>query len=148
MERKCIRAQVIQSTGRRYGSEINEPTKSILKAPTVPSCGRYVTYCCNLSYCCRYVTYCSNMSYRSRYVTHCCNMSYAVDRAGHPLFKSSGAAAIRQKSSGAAACRYLNKKVAPLPLLAHKTAAAAAGRCRYFGKISSKRTMAFKYDTQ
>ena len=31
-----------------------------------------------------------------------------------------------KKSSGAAANRYLNEKVAPLPLLAYKTAAAAA----------------------
>ena len=38
-------------------------------------------------------------------------------RAGHPLFG--------KKSSGAAAYRY-SKKVAPLPLLARKTAAAAA----------------------
>ena len=45
---------------------------------------------------------------------------------GTRYLKSSGAAAIKQKSSGAAAYRYSNKKVAPLPLLACKTAAAAA----------------------
>ena len=45
---------------------------------------------------------------------------------GTRYLKSSGAAAVRQKSSGAAAYRYSNKKVAPLPLLACKTAAAAA----------------------
>ena len=39
-------------------------------------------------------------------------------RAGHPLFG--------KKSSGAAAYCYSNKKVAPLPLLACKTTAAAA----------------------
>ena len=47
------------------------------------------------------------------------------------------------KSSGAAACRYLNKKVAPLPLLAYKTAAAAATLEKY----QAKRTMAFRYGT-
>ena len=45
---------------------------------------------------------------------------------GTRYLKSSGAAAIWQKSSCAAAYRYTNKKVAPLPLLACKTAAAAA----------------------
>ena len=63
---------------------------------------------------------------------------------GTPYLKSSGAADIWQKSSGAAACRYLNQKVAPLPLLAYKTAAAAAT----LEKDLAKRTMAFKYGTQ
>ena len=49
-----------------------------------------------------------------------------------------------KKSSGAAACRYLNKKVAPLPLHAYKTADAAATLEKYL----AKRTMAFKYGTQ
>ena len=44
-----------------------------------------------------------------------------------------------RKSSGAAAYRYLNEKVAPLPLLAYKTAAGASCRCRYFEKINSKK---------
>ena len=78
MARKCIRAQVIQSASRRCGSEKNQQTKSTLKAPTVPTCGRYVTYCCNMAYRSRYVTYCCNMSYRSRYVTYCCNILYIV----------------------------------------------------------------------
>ena len=56
---------------------------------------------------------------------------------GTRYLKTSGAAAIWQNSSGAAAYRYSNKKVAPLPLLACKTAAAAACRCRYFKKINS-----------
>ena len=50
-------------------------------------------------------------------------------KLGTRYLKSSGAAAaaVRQKkSSGTAAYRYSNKKVAPLPLLASKTAAAAA----------------------
>ena len=42
-----------------------------------------------------------------------------------------------KKSCGAAAYRYSNKKVAPLPLLACKTAAAAACCYRYFKNINS-----------
>ena len=62
---------------------------------------------------------------------------------GTRYLKSSAAPAIWQKNSGAAACRYLNKKVALLPLLAYKTAAAAATLEKYL----AKRTMAFKYGT-
>ena len=57
-----------------------------------------------------------------------------VFRAGHPVgyLKRSGAAAaaIRQKKQRRCAYRYSNKKVVPLPLLACKTAAAAACQCR------------------
>ena len=59
---------------------------------------------------------------------------------GTRYLKSYKHAAIWQKSSGAAACRYLNKKVEPLPLLAYKTAAAAATLEKYL----AKRTIAFK----
>ena len=52
--------------------------------------------------------------------------------------------AIWQKSSGAAAYRYFNEKVAPLQLLAYKTAAAAATLKKYI----VKRTMAFKCGTK
>ena len=44
------------------------------------------------------------------------DVDVGIPRAGHPL-------------RAAAVCCYLNKKVAPLPLLAYKTAAAAACRC-------------------
>ena len=57
---------------------------------------------------------------------------------GTRYLKSNAAAAIWQKSSGAAACRYLTEKVAPLPLLAYKTAAAT------LQKYLAKGTMAFK----
>ena len=63
---------------------------------------------------------------------------------GTRYLKSNGAAAIWQKSSGASAIRYLNQKVAPLPLLAYKTTAAAATLENYL----AKRTMTFKYGTQ
>ena len=58
---------------------------------------------------------------------------------GTRYLKSSAAAAIWQKKQRR--CRYLNKKVVPLPLLAYKTAAAAATLEKYL----AKRTMAFKY---
>ena len=67
-----------------------------------------------------------------------------VSRAGQPLLEKQLRPLFGKKSSGAAACRYLNKKVAPLPLLAYKTAAAAATLEKYV----AKRTMAFKYGTQ
>ena len=50
----------------------------------------------------------------------------------------SWASAIWQKKQWRCAYRYSNKKVAPLPLLACKTAAAARCRCRYFKKNSKK----------
>ena len=62
-------------------------------------------------------------------------------RAGHPLLEKP---LFGKKSSGAAACSYLNQKVAPMSLLAYKTAAAAATLEKYL----AKRTMAFKYGTQ
>ena len=73
-----------------------------------------------------------------------CRMRMKLAELGTRYLKSSGAAAIWEKSSGAATCRYLNKKVAPLPLLAYKTAAAAA----ILEKYLAKRTMAFKNGTQ
>ena len=45
---------------------------------------------------------------------------------GTRYLKSTALPLFGKKSSGAAAYRYSNKKVAPLPLLACKTAAAAA----------------------
>ena len=39
-----------------------------------------------------------------------------------------------EKNSGTAVCRYINKKLAPLPLLAHKTTAAAATLEKYLAK--------------
>ena len=58
---------------------------------------------------------------------------------GTRYMKSSGAAAaaIWQKKQRRCRLSLLKKKVAPLPLLACKTAAAAVCRCRYFKKINS-----------